>query len=692
MGSKHSFLVDIGKTMVDTNKISSEGKDSQRLYCHCGNTKDLKSKARRLLVKKHDTTVEDKHSVEEIKCEKCGSVYNNKNRVFLIIPNEDEIYKISFSVEEKGNSIFLLRKKTFARYDSSTDKLNDSIVRIDSIKFEKNKNKTEIFLENPLLDKSTLNNKPNDVNNITEEVGLSKIGRLEHFFQFYDFASYDGLKNIFIFFNKIDHIVSDLDSIKKMIPQISYAYNNHEVFEKIDEITKEIITLNKVDSGFGDGKKEEKKLNIGGYLSRYVDLSKLFFCVADFQSITTILLTKGPLFFKEFIHSKNILSSGVYTDFQATSPTKIIEISMNFDANGLRGLDSPISDSKDLTPKKNKIKSEKNIINIEENPNYLKVSPLIYKHINTPQDMEILLNIYRKKILSKTDIEALFQTYDTARIYKFYRNLEKQRLQEHSGFTLKNIKHILDRDIDETQKGQISDYLHLYIDTISSMRLLELNDNYIYKIKNNAELKTVHDDLAARYGAIKDAKKAEFYKKAAKEFSNLNTIVEDVEMTVIPTLEDLNKEGMMMNHCIYTYLDRVVNRDYMPVHVQHTISNERATLGLYRKDGGLEFDQLKGYRNSRASREMIDAVLKFIEINKIKSSSRNSDLTPSAGNITRMHDYLTDEEVNVIRTKRDKKKQSEMKKAKAEGKEYIPEYNPSGYSKKKKGFFNGLFN
>ena len=60
---QHSFLVDIGKTMVDTNKISSEGKDSQRLYCKCGSTKELKSKARRLLVKKHDTTVEDKHSM-----------------------------------------------------------------------------------------------------------------------------------------------------------------------------------------------------------------------------------------------------------------------------------------------------------------------------------------------------------------------------------------------------------------------------------------------------------------------------------------------------------------------------------------------------------------------------------------------------------------------------------------------------
>ena len=222
------------------------------------------------------------------------------------------------------------------------------------------------------------------------------------------------------------------------------------------------------------------------------------------------------------------------------------------------------------------------------------------------------------------------------------------------------------------------------------MNLLELQDNYIYRIKNNKELKEIHDDLAARYGAIKDVKKAEFYKKATKELEIMNTVIGDIALTVVPTLEDLNKEGMMMGHCIYTYLDRVVNRDYIAVHVQHIISNERATLGLFRKNGGLEFDQLKGYRNSRASREMIEGVLEFMDINKIKSQSRNSDLTPSSTSQVRMGDYLSDEEVMEIRKERDKKEQAEMEKAKKEGREYVPK-NAGSHTKKKKGFF-GIFN
>lgn len=669
---ENSFLVDIGKTMVDTNRISSEGKDSQRLFCRCGQTKELKSKARRLLVKKHDTTVEDKHSIEAIKCDGCGKVYDAKNRLFLLIPDEDEIYKISYRVETKGNNVTLFRDKFFARYDSAKNVLNDKVLRTDYIKFVKGTNKTTIFLEKPSLDKTNATTKQTDSNNFTEEVGLSKITRLENFFFYYDFASYVGLENIFKFFNQIDTVVTDLEAIKKMVPQVNYAYKNPEIVEKENATTGDIIPYSITDDGFGRRTKVEKPLNVGSYLSRFVEISKIFFCVADFQSITTILLTKGQNFFKDFIHSKNVLNAELYKKLEATAPTRIIEVSMNYDSNG------NIKDAND----KNKITSE-------DSAGYLKVSPLIYKHITSPQDMEILLNVYRKKHITKTDVEALFQNYEAERVYKFYRNLDKQRFDENSGFNIKHIKHIFDRNLDETTKSQSAEYLSTYVDTLRTMKLLELADNYIYKIKTNKELKDIHDDLAARYGAIKDAKKAEFYKKATAELLKMNTQIGDIELTVVPTLEDLNKEGMMMGHCIYTYLDRVVNRDYVAVHVQHTISNERATLGIFRKNG-LEFDQLKGYRNSRATREMIEAVIEFLETNNIKSKANNSDLSPSPGSQVRMSDYLSDEEVMQVRKKREKKEMAEMEKAKAEGREYIPKYIGGG-NKKKKGLF-GIFN
>ena len=121
---EESFLVDVNKTMVDTNRISSEGKDNQRLYCKCGATKELKHKARRLLVKKHDTTVEDKHSILSFQCDKCKATYDKDNRIFLLVPDEDEIYKIRFRTEETNSSLTLLREKIFARFDSAANKLH----------------------------------------------------------------------------------------------------------------------------------------------------------------------------------------------------------------------------------------------------------------------------------------------------------------------------------------------------------------------------------------------------------------------------------------------------------------------------------------------------------------------------------------------------------------------------------------
>ena len=676
---EYAFLVDIGKTMIDTNRISSEGKDSQRLYCKCGATKEIKNKIKRYVVKKHDTTVEDKHSVESVKCDKCSTVYSQNNKVFLLVPDEDEIFKINFYTEVKGGDIFLYREKYFANFNTSTDKLEDTIKRVDFIKFNKKTKKTTIFLDKPSLDKSLTQQKTTDNNNVNESVGLSKIQRLDHFFTYYDFAatSYFGLSNIFTFFNKIDEVVADLDQIKKLVPTISYTYNNREVIEEINPINGDVNSYTNENSGYGDGKKYKKPLNIGSYLARFVELSKVFICVADFQSITTILLTKKSTFFKDFIHSKNVLSSDIYTKHDATSPGKIIEISMNYDSNGSV---KPAIDSRRINP------------NAEEgeDTNYLKVSPIIYKNIVSPSDLETLLSIYRKKFISKTDIETLFQNYETERLYKFYKSLDRERIDDSIPFSIKQIKHILDRNLDGAQEGQLqTNYIHLYTDTLRTMGLLELKENYIYNIKSNKELKDVHDDLAARYNAIKDAKKAEFYKKSVSEFKDLNTTIDDISFTVISTLENLNKEGMTMGHCVYTYLDKVIERNYLTVHVQHLISNERATLGLSRTNGGLNYDQLKGYQNSRATGEMIDAVIEFLKAKKIKQAGNSSDLSKSPGNQKRMHDYLSDKEVMEIRQKRAEKEQKAKKKAKVEEKEHVD--SATATAKKKKGFLDNIF-
>jgi hypothetical protein len=679
-----SFLVDVGKTMVDTNRISSEGKDNQRLFCKCGATKQLTHKARRLLVKKHDTTVEDKHSIEEFSCDKCKTVYNKNNRVFLLVPDEDELYKVHFRCEDSKDFLTLFRDKVFAKFDSPSGVLHHSIVRTDIIKFNKKTKESNIFLSKPSLDKTMAQQKQSDASDIKEEIGLGKISKLEHFFQYHDFAMYFGLIEIYNFFSQLSPYVADVEKIKVLNPKIKFCFKNFEIIEK--DVDGQNTPFLYEESGYGDGKKELRRLNLGGYLSRYLDVSQVFLCVTDLPYITTVLLTKGEKFFVDFLHSKNILHSKVFKKLDATSPIKIVEVALNYDNNGqLRELDK--------TTLKTPIAKDK----IEESDSYLKLSPLIYKNITAPTDMDILLSVYRKKLISKSDMEVLFTGYEPNRVYKFFRNLEKQRSVDSKKFTLRHVKHILDYSIDDVQKGQNGDYLHLYLDTMNTMDLLELPVNYIFKnIKNNIELKTVHDDLASRYNAIKDQKKAQFYQKAIQELGAINTVIDDIAFTVVPTLEELNKEGMNMGHCVYTYLDKVVNKSYVAVHVQHTISNERATLGLVRNGNSLGFDQLKGYQNSRATREMIEATVEFLKKNDIKTNGgSSSDLSANTGYTKRMHDYLSDAEVAEIRRKRAEKEKTEKAKrdkAQKEGIEYAPEEQEKTVNKKrKKGILGNFF-
>src|ERR1035437_5898537 len=63
-----SFIVDVAKTMVDTNIVNGDIPDNQRLYCKCGGISNFNQKIKRNIISKHNTTVEDKTSVKSIKC------------------------------------------------------------------------------------------------------------------------------------------------------------------------------------------------------------------------------------------------------------------------------------------------------------------------------------------------------------------------------------------------------------------------------------------------------------------------------------------------------------------------------------------------------------------------------------------------------------------------------------------------
>jgi hypothetical protein len=615
-----AFIVDIGETMVNTKNAG--GTDKQKLFCTCGSSKKFNYKIKRSILKNFDDLIEIEEGVDSISCSNCKKVYDEYNKPALLAPDKEQIFNITYHIKDskvgEPNNIkesvkYLYKTSSYVSYDS---KKEDLVFRYehDYIEFDESTKKSSIFL---LKSKEGITTKEQ----INTKLTLDTIEYLNDFFENYTFVQYMGLQKAFDFLKNVNKYVVELDEFKKE-SFITFAYNNYKIEEIEGENRTELFQI--VDSGFGDGKMVKKRVNTGSYLKNLKELSEIYFSILSLSNLSTLYLTKGYAFFKSFITSDFKCTLPVYKKNDATFPAKIIEISTNYNKKG------------ELNCKDGK---------------YLKISPTIYNNIKNPDDISTLYEVYINGVLDKKEIEEIFDKYENEKIFKLLR-LVKRLTKSDVTLNFKNIVHILDFGSEDYKM----ETLQHYIDTKRMIDLLDVDRNEIFKIKNGLDLNTMHDKYTAKYNTIKDKEKNKFYLKAVSEFSHLNKILKEIAFTVIPTVEALNEEGVKMKHCIYSYLERICRKEYLAVNVKHTISNERATMGLIRNNGGLEFEQLKSYTNSRASSEMINTVIDFCNKNGIKCvSSNNRDLSPSESERRRMDDYLSDEEVEKIRKERKKK-------------------------------------
>jgi hypothetical protein len=625
-----TFIVDVSETMV-VSGISDSEKDYQKLYCKCGSSQSFNSKVRRKIIKNYDELTEDSLSINVVVCETCKEEYSEKNKAFLLVPNKDEIYRVDF-VEEKQNDIVMLhKKKYYANYSSEKEKISLKTV-IDSIKIDIKKEEIKINLNEPFekegLVSSFMSNKnKTEKNNIEHVLDLTNIYVLDEFFYSYDFIEYEGLEFLNSFLDKIKPNIKDLDKFKK-IDFVKFLEDNSELIKEIDDDYK-VNYFQLVDSGFGDGNKIKKHLVTGDYMYNLVRLYKLFFSIYSLNNASNIISTKNIKFFNSWLESKYVCNPSVYKKHNASSPSQILEISMIYDREGsLREDYLKVSES-------------------SENSGKLKISETIYNSIISINNLDTLISVYTKGIVKKSELEYLLQTYKNNRIFDLLAVVENSRKRaEDVKIDFRHIEHILKNDFDLSKSG---DYLTTYIDTIRVINLLDLKEKLIFKVKNYNDLKSLHDDYSARYNAMKDAKKAEFFIKAVEPFVTHNDTIGDVEFEVVSSTERLNLEGLQMHHCIYTYLDRICDKRYLAINLTHKITKEKATAGFTRSGDKLELEQLKGFYNSRATSEMIDATLEFCKKHKFKVNSGTYDLMSDKSRQKMMPGQLSEEELFKIR-------------------------------------------
>lgn len=628
---KPSFIVDMSSSMVISN-ISEDLKSSSKgqiLYCKCGNVQRFKGKLVRSVIKNYDELTEDSESLKSITCTSCNRVYDNLKKLYLLEPNLQELYSVDYDLEtkEEESGFTIKRLKSVVEYCSSKDVLMFS-KSVDTLEVDLLKRQSIIKLSTPSIldvksiDGSSRNGDDKAIGTESVKVDITNAKILEEFFAYSDSNNYSGFENILKSLDLIKVHIKDLDKFDSVY-FIDFIKSKSKIeLEKSD--SGSIEYYQNLDSGFGDGKMVKKKLNLGDYLFNSMNGYKLLLSVLSFENASCIIHTKGYNFFKLWSESNYIHSPGLYADRKATSPHSIIELSMI------------------ETYKKSMTNQGFSLSDLP----HLKISSTIYNSIKLMSHMDTLNKVYHYKLTSKNQLEFLLQNYEADRVYSILSKILKNDLStEEVSLKFKNIKHILDNKMDEGH-----DYVVIYRDTIRVVDLLDVKAKVIFKCKNYNQLKELHDDYSARYNAMKDAKKSEFYSNSVSGFIKLNTQIGDVKFEIVETAEKLNLEGLQMHHCIYTYLNRICEKKYIAINVTHLITKERATAGFVRVGDKLQLEQLKGYYNSRATRELIESTLMFCDEKKIDvKNTFSSDMRPDRDRQRMMPGQMSEDKLFEIR-------------------------------------------
>ena len=120
-----------------------------------------------------------------------------------------------------------------------------------------------------------------------------------------------------------------------------------------------------------------------------------------------------------------------------------------------------------------------------------------------------------------------------------------------------------------------------------------------------------------------DIQKQDILNKLKKSLSDITwtPITQDkhflFEQWVFEELKDLDRiiqESKMLRHCLASsYVQRIVEGEYIAFHMSHPLSQRQLTLGCYIREEKLMFDQLEYENNQKADVEQMHIAVRFIQ-------------------------------------------------------------------------------
>lgn len=662
---KYSYIVDIGLATFRPSKFNSKNTFGQELFCRCGGTLKYQQKVKREVLVVNVPVYQDDYDLETIECPYCNEVYHDNNKIHILEPNVGSIMEINFFTKKQtlynGDKIFRLVKQRFYAYYDERNPHNGvkELSSYDEISFNYTTGILSIFIDNSNFKdnytgsilKSIMegDKEINDAfleQNLSNQISFHTLDKVKQFFSFNGEVVYNNLENCFEFLKEIGERQIDFSKLKNSENNyISTFWEDSKIYLEKNEKDNNNFEYKRyrfVDDEFSfENKKMKTEFHSGSYLNSLYTIAISIFSIQIFPNIITIFLTKNFQFFDSFIKSQTIVNPNVFQLHEATYPSKIIEISANFDRCG---------NNKVLTKEK---KDAKDSENLKPESEYLQISNLIFKKILKVQDIDKVKMFYEKKYLNKLQLEQLYQKYpeeDLYTVFGFFGESDKKEMLEFRHIE-QTIRYKLYKDIGP-------DFINIYCDTIKILKdivrtqptvikhinshktiskkekeslsvYLTIKETDIFEIKNGKDLIKFHDNLSILFSVFQDAAKVEAYANAIEKFEKLNMDVDFYQFEVISSAYELQREHKVMKHCINTYIDRIIKSNYLAVRVVDIISNEHSTLGLTVDYKTIKFDQLKSYCNSRSSPYLINAVLKFFTINKIDFTKGTAwDLKP----------------------------------------------------------------
>lgn len=127
-----------------------------------------------------------------------------------------------------------------------------------------------------------------------------------------------------------------------------------------------------------------------------------------------------------------------------------------------------------------------------------------------------------------------------------------------------------------------------------------------------SNLKKAHDIAQQNIRVLENEKKDEFFVKAINNYKNMEYRNDELSIVVPKSLNDLVVEGNALNHCVASYIDRVINGSSKIFFVRKNDELELpfVTCELNRENRMI---QIRGKNNSDPSEEVMDFANKWLK-------------------------------------------------------------------------------